>query len=83
MNIPEQYYAWILSAGGQIQSNWSYDSDGRIVYEGIAATSASINDPAWTVQKTLYTGSNVSPAHQSILTGVSWAGALLGIYTFP
>ena len=52
MNIPERAYAWIFAEGGLPQFNYSYDTQGRVVLEGVAPISAKVTDNAWTIQAT-------------------------------
>lgn len=85
MNLPEAYYRWIFTCGGVPQFNFTYDEAGRVVLEGVAPTTASATDGAWTVQMNVYGDSVVlgGPVHQSTLKDVSWADAVLGLLTFP
>lgn len=84
MQIPESYYHWILAAGGVPKFHATYDTLGRVVLEGVAPTTASDSDNAWTIQQTLYAnGQWQGYTTQSTLRDVSWSNAILGLLTFP
>ena len=85
MDIPPSLYAWIFTVGGAPQFYYTYDANGRELLQGVAPTTASTSDSAWVIQQSVYPNGSTSggPSHMSVLVGVSWQNAILGLLTFP
>lgn len=84
--IPWQYWIYQFGKACLPQGQADFDSNGNLIYEGVADTSMATTDSGWVITKYTYTSATVNgttvyqQTHYSTLANVIWS--LRATYSF-